>query len=44
MRWLYESLTNESIVLTIIIATLIVRVRHVGTPRELGVPYAREEK
>ncbi len=28
----------------IIIATLIVRVRHVGTPRELGVPYAREEK
>ena len=25
MRWLYESLTNESIVLTIIIATLIIR-------------------
>ena len=25
MRWLYEALTNESIVLTIIIATLIIR-------------------
>ncbi len=25
MRWLYESLTNESIILTIIIATLIIR-------------------
>lgn len=30
--------------IVIIIATLIVRVRHVGTPKELGIPYAREEK
>jgi simple sugar transport system permease protein len=28
----------------IIIATVIVRVRHVGTPKELGIPYVREEK
>jgi simple sugar transport system permease protein len=28
----------------IIVATLIVRVRHVGTPKELGVPYAREDR
>jgi simple sugar transport system permease protein len=28
----------------IIVATLIVRVHHVGTPKELGIPYAREEK
>jgi ABC-type uncharacterized transport system permease subunit len=27
----------------VIIATLIVRVRHVGAPKELGKPYAREE-
>ena len=26
MRWLYEALTNESIVLTIIIATLFIRL------------------
>lgn len=30
--------------IVIIVATLIVRVRHLGTPRELGVPYVREEK
>jgi simple sugar transport system permease protein len=28
----------------IIIATLIVRARHLGAPKELGTPYAREEK
>ena len=26
MRWLYETLTNENIVLTIIIATLLIRL------------------
>ena len=28
----------------IVVATLIVRVRHLGTPHELGHPYVREEK
>ncbi|MCD6106953.1 MAG: ABC transporter permease [Caldisericaceae bacterium] len=28
----------------IIIATLIVRARHLGAPKELGTPYSREEK
>jgi len=30
--------------LVVIAATIIVRTRHIGTPGELGVPYAREEK
>jgi len=30
--------------IVIVIASLIVRVRHLGTPKELGIPYAREEK
>ncbi len=28
----------------IIIATLIVRAKHIGAPKELGIPYSREEK
>lgn len=28
----------------IVVASLIVRVRHIGTPKELGIPYSREEK
>jgi ABC-type uncharacterized transport system permease subunit len=30
--------------IVIIIATLIVRVKHISAPKELGVPYNREEK
>ncbi len=30
--------------IVIVVATLIVRVRHISAPRELGVPYNREEK
>ena len=30
--------------IVIIIATLIVRVKHISAPKELGVPYSREEK
>ncbi len=30
--------------IVIIIATLIVRVKHISAPRELGIPYNREEK
>ncbi len=30
--------------IVIIAATLIVRVRHISTPKELGIPYSREEK
>ena len=30
--------------IVVIAATIIVRAKHIGTPRELGVPYAREEK
>lgn len=28
----------------IIVATLLVKAKHIGAPKELGVPYAREEK
>lgn len=28
----------------IIVATLLVKTKHIGVPKELGVPYAREEK
>jgi ABC-type uncharacterized transport system permease subunit len=30
--------------LVIVIATVIVRMRHIGVPKELGIPYSREEK
>ena len=30
--------------IVIIIATLIVRAKHIGAPKELGIPYSREEK
>jgi len=30
--------------IVIIVATLIVRAKHIGAPKELGIPYAREEK
>jgi simple sugar transport system permease protein len=28
----------------IIVATLLVKAKHIGVPKELGIPYAREEK
>jgi len=28
----------------IIVATLLVKTKHIGVPKELGIPYAREEK
>ncbi len=30
--------------IVIVVATLIVRVRHISAPKELGIPYNREEK
>ena len=30
--------------IVVIAATIILRKRHIGTPRELGIPYSREEK
>lgn len=40
-------LTMQPYLLTfivIVIASVIVRVRHIGVPKELGIPYSREEK
>ena len=28
----------------IIVATLLVKAKYIGAPKELGIPYAREEK
>lgn len=28
----------------IIVATVLVKAKHIGAPKELGIPYAREEK
>ncbi len=30
--------------IVVIAATIVLRKRHIGTPRELGIPYSREEK
>lgn len=37
-------LIDKAEFIVIVLATVIVRAKHIGVPKELGIPFSREEK